>query len=92
MVPEVFEAIAVYVGLVRDIILLVLLLLILVAVFLTYRKVSKAIGAVGRIVKTTEEMVTSVQDNLVRPASQGSGVAFGLGKVAAFLRGRKKQE
>ena len=92
MVPESVEAIAVYVGLIRDIILLLVLAAILAAVVLIYRKVSKAIGAVGRIVKTAEEMVTSVQDNLVRPASKGSSVAFGLGKVAAFLRGRKKQD
>ena len=92
MVPEVVESIAIYVSLVRDVILLLLLVVILTAVFLTYRKVSRAINSVGRIVKTAEEMVTSVQDNLVRPASKGSGVAFGLGKVAAFLRGRKKQE
>lgn len=92
MVLETVEAVAVFVGLVRDIVLLLVLVVILAAVFLTYRKVSKAIGSVNRIVKTTEEMVTSVQDNLVRPASKGSGVAFGLGKVAAFLRGRKKQE
>ena len=92
MVPETVEAIAVYVGLIRDIILLLVLVAILGTVLLTYRKVSKAIGTVGRIVKTTEEMVTSIQDNLIRPASQGSSVAFSLGKVAAFLRGRKKQE
>lgn len=92
MVPETVEAIAIYVGLVRDIILLALLLALLAAVLFTYRKVSQAIGSVRRIVRTTEEMITSVQDNIVRPASKGSGVAFGLGKVAAFLRGRKKQE
>ncbi|MDA0771265.1 MAG: hypothetical protein BZY79_03630 [SAR202 cluster bacterium Casp-Chloro-G4] len=92
MVPEAVEAIAVYVGLLRDIIMLVLLLALLATVILTYRKVSQAIGSVGRIVKTTEEMVASVQDNIVGPASKGSGVAFGVGKVVAFLRGSKKQE
>ena len=92
MVPEAVAAIAIYVGLLRDIILLLLLLALLAAVLLTYRKVSQGISSVNRIVKTTEEMVTSVQDNLVGPASKGSGVAFGVGKVVAFLRGRKKQE
>lgn len=89
---ETVEAIAVYVGLIVDVIFLLILIVILAALLLIYRKVSATIGSVQQIVKTTEEMVSSVQENLVRPASQGSSVAFGLGKVAAFMRGRKKQE
>ena len=65
MVPEFVQAIAIYVGLVRDIVLLVLLLSILFMLFFTYRKIAKALGSVTRLVKSTEDIVTTVSDNLV---------------------------
>ena len=92
MVPSVVEAVALYVGLARDILLLLLLLVTLFAVLFTYRKISRVFGSVNRIVKDTEEIVSSVSGNIVRPAAAGSGFAFGLGKVAAFLFGLRRRK
>ena len=92
MVPEIVQDIAFYVGFIRDLLLLAILLVILVLVFSIYRKVSQALNSAGRILDNTEDIVNTVSENLVRPAASGSGVAFGLGKMIAFLRGSKKRE
>ena len=87
MVPDVVQEIATYVGLARDIILLLLLFAILLMVLFIYRKISQTISSVNRIIKNTEEIVSTVSDSIARPAAAGSGVAFGLGKAVAFFRG-----
>ncbi len=92
MVPSVVEDVAVYVGLARDILLLLLLLVTLLVVFFTYRKISRVFGSVNRIVRETEEIVSSVSGKIVRPAAAGSGVAFGVGKIAAFLFGLRRRK
>ena len=91
MVPEIVQDIAFYVGFVRDLLVLSILLVILIVVFSIYRKVSQALNSAGRILDNTEEIVNTVSENIVGPASAGSGVAFGLGKIFAFLRGNKKK-
>jgi hypothetical protein len=92
MVPETFEVIAFYVAFIRDVVLLLLLLAILIIVFLIYRKVSQAMSTANRIMRDTEEIVATVSDSLVRPAAAGSGVAFGMGKAVAFLRGARRRQ
>ena len=92
MVPDIVQDIAFYVGFVRDLLLLTILLVILLLVFSIYRKVTQALNSAGRILDNTEEIVNTVSENIVGPASSGSGVAFGLGKVFAFLRGAKKKD
>ena len=87
MVPGLLEDIALYVGLARDILLLLLLLVTLLVVLFTYRKISRVFRAANRIVKETEEIVSAVSGKIVKPAASGSGVAFGVGKIAAFLYG-----
>ncbi len=91
MVPDIVQGIAIYVGLVRDLLLLIILLVILVVVVLIYRKISRGLSSAGRILENTEEIVSAVSENIVKPASSGSGIAFGLGKIFAFLSGMKKQ-
>ena len=91
MVPEIVQDIAFYVGFVRDLLVLSILLVILIVVFSIYRKVSQALNSAGRILDNTEEIVNTVSENIVGPASAGSGVAFGLGKIFAFLRGTTKK-
>ncbi len=92
MVPSVVEAIALYVGLARDILLLLLLLVTVLAVLFTYRKISRVFRSANRIIRDTEEIVSSVSGNIVKPAAAGSGVAFGVGKVAAFLFGFRRKK
>lgn len=92
MVPDIVQDIAFYVGFVRDLLLLAILLVILILVISIYRKVSQALNSAGRILDNTEEIVNTVSENIVRPASSGSGVAFGIGKMIAFLRGTKNRD
>ena len=92
MVPSVVESIAVYVGLARDILLLLLLLVTLMVVFFTYRKVSRVFRSANRIIRDTEDIVSSVSGKIVKPAAAGSGIAFGAGKVAAFLFGLRRKK
>ena len=92
MVPSVVEDIAVYVGLARDILLLLLLLVTLMVVFFTYRKVSRVFRSANRIIRDTEDIVSSVSGKIVKPAAAGSGIAFGAGKVAAFLFGLRRKK
>ena len=92
MVPDIVRDIAFYVGFFRDLLLLSILLIILILVFSIYRKVSQALNSAGRILDNAEEIVNTVSENIVRPASSGSGIAFGLGKMLAFLRGTKSKE
>lgn len=90
MIPDIVATIAFYVGFVRDLLLLIILTVILIIVFTIYRKVSKALSSANRILENTEEMVNTVSENIVKPASSGSGVAFGLGKMIAFMRGARR--
>ena len=90
MVPEIVQAIAVYVGLLRDLLLLIILTVILILVYTIYRKVSQGLNSANRILENTEDIVNTVSENIVRPAASGSGFAYGLGKAIAFLRGMKK--
>ena len=92
MVPDFVQDIAFYVGFVRDLLLLGILLVILILVFSIYRKVSQALNSAGRILDNTEEIVNTVSENIVRPSASGSGVAFGIGKMFAFLRGTKHKD
>lgn len=92
MVPSFVADIAVYVGLVRDILLLLLLTVLLLVVFFTYRKISRVFRSANRIIRDTEEIVSSVSGKIVRPAAAGSGIAFGVGKIAAFLFGLRRKK
>lgn len=92
MVPDIVQGIAIYVGLVRDLLLLIILLVILIVVVLIYKKISRGLNSAGRILENTEEIVSTVSENIVKPASSGSGVAFGLGRLLAFLRGMKRKD
>ena len=91
MVPQILQDIAFYVGFVTDLLVLVIILVILFTVVAIYRKVTQALNSAGRILENTEDIVNTVSENIVRPAAAGSGVAFGVGKIFAFLRGAKKQ-
>lgn len=91
MVPDIVQDIAFYVGFIRDLLILTILLVVLILVFSIYRKVSQALNSAGRILENTEDIVNTVSENIVRPASSGSGIAFGIGKMVAFLRGTKSR-
>lgn len=84
------------IGMARDVVFFLLLLAGLFAVIFLYRKVSRLLDLARRTAESVENLATTVSDKVVEPATAGSGVAFGFGKVVAFLfglltRGRRKK-
>lgn len=73
------------VGLVRDIIFILLLLLATFATLILYRKASAVLDSARRTMKGAEEIVSTVSNSVVRPASAGSRVASIAGKALASL-------
>ncbi len=83
------------IAMVRDIVLLALLVVLLLVAFVLFLKLSSVINSVKRTIRDAEEMVSTVSGSVVRPAAAGSGIAFGAGKILAFMFGlgrrRKKK-
>ena len=85
------------IAMIRDIAFLVLLLMAMMgmlAVFILYRKLASMIDSARRTVKQAEDIFSAVSNKVVKPATAGSGAAFGAGKLASFLLGlrRKRRE
>ena len=75
------------IGIVRDVLLILLLTAALMVVLVVWRKVSTVLDSAKRTIKGAEEIVTVVSSKVVGPAAAAAGVAFGAGKLAAFLAG-----
>ena len=78
----------------RDAAFLLLVVVTILAVLFLYLKVSAILNSAKRTMKDAEDVVSTVSSKLVRPATVGSGAAFGLGKALAFLfgfRGRRRE-
>ena len=86
-----FSDFAEIVAMVRDSLLIVLLILALAVMLFTFRKVSNLLNSAMRTVKNAEEVSDAISSRIVEPASAGSGVAFGAGKVAAFFLGFRRK-
>ncbi len=83
------------IAMIRDIVFLLLLLVVLVGALVLFLKVSAVMDSAKRTIRDAEEMVSTVSGSVVRPAAAGSGIAFGAGKVLAFMLGlgrRKKKK
>ena len=83
------------IAVIRDIAFIVILLAVLVVAVVLVRKVSSVLNSAQRTAKGVEDMMSTVSGSVVRPAAAGSGVAFGGGKVLAFILGlsrRKKKQ
>ena len=83
------------IAVIRDIAFIVLLLVTLVVAIVLVRKVSSVLNSAKRTAKGVEDMMSTVSGSVVKPAAAGSGVAFGAGKVLAFILGlgrRKKKQ
>ena len=76
---------------IRDIAFLVILLAVLIITLVLYSKLSSVLNSARRTLKGTEEIVSAVS-KLARPAAAGTGTAFGVGKVAAFLFGLSRRK
>lgn len=78
-------------GIVKDALLILLLAILLLVILLVWRKVVYVLDSAKRIVEGAESVVTAVSSKVAGPAAAGYGVAFGAGKVAAFLTGFAKK-
>jgi len=92
MIPDSVHVFALYLGIVRDILLLLTLTCVLLAVFLLYKKLSKTIGSVGNIVEDGEKVVSVVSETIVGSLLSNSSLARILGKFASYLDGSQKRE
>lgn len=75
------------IGMIRDIAIISVLVVVLLVVLLLYLKVASILNSVKRTMKNAEDVASIVLNRIARPAAAGSSVAFGAGKVAAFLAG-----
>ena len=82
------------IAMVRDIVFLALLLVLLIVALVLFLKLSSMLNSVKRTIRDAEEMVSTVSGSVVRPAAAGSGIAFGAGKILAFMfgLGRKRKK
>lgn len=80
------------IAMIRDIALLVMIVVVTTAVIVIYVKLSKILNTAKRTLESVEGIISTVSEKLVAPAAAGSGLAFGVGKLAAFLFGSRKSE
>lgn len=80
------------IAMIRDIVLLVMLVIMTFAVLIISVKVAKILNRVKSTLDDVEGIVSTVSEKLVTPAAAGSGIAFGFGKVAAFLAGARRSK
>jgi hypothetical protein len=78
-------------GIVKNALLILVLAVLLLVILLVWRKVASVLDSTKRIVEGTESVVTAISSKVAGPAAAGYGVAFGAGKIAAFLTGFAKK-
>ena len=79
------------IGVIRDIALISILLVAMVVLLVLFRKISTVLDSARRTMRNTEEVASAISSRIAGPAAAGSGVAFGAGKVAAFLLGLSRK-
>jgi uncharacterized membrane protein (Fun14 family) len=83
------------IGVVRDVAIISILLVAMAILVFVLWKLSAFLNSARRTMKNAEEITAAVSDRIVGPAAAGSGVAFGAGKLAAFVlgwsKGKKRQ-
>ena len=86
------EYIADLMSIARDALLFILLLVLLVGALIVIKKLSALINEAHKAVTNTREMIETLTENVVEPAASNSGVAYGAGKVGAFLLGLRRNK
>jgi hypothetical protein len=91
---QLLEDVADVLAIVRDAALILVSLIAGLVLFLIYSKVSAVLNAAKRTMKNAEEVTSTISSRIAGPAAAGSGLAFGAGKMAAFVMGfsRKKKK
>ena len=80
------------IAIIRDFLLIFVFLSALIVMLLSYRKVSTILDSAKRTMVSVEEVAETVSSRIVGSAASGSGAAFGVGKVAAFFLGLRRQK
>ena len=79
------------IAVIRDITIISILFVVMVIVIVTFKKVSSTLDSAKRAMASVEDIVSAFSSRIVGPASAGSGLAFGAGKLAAFILGLSKK-
>ena len=74
-------------GMIRDGLLIAVFLLAIVVPLVIWRRVSSVLKSAQRTMKSVEDVADALSSKIVGPATAGSGVAFGAGKLASFFLG-----
>ena len=80
------------IAVIRDIALISILLFAMAVLLALYWKLSGVLDSARRIMKNADEVADAISSRIVGPAAAGSGVAFGAGKVAAFILGLSRRK
>ena len=84
------------IAIIRDFVLIVAVPVAVTGSLLLFRKMSKMLDSVAATTDRVEDIAGTLSDRIIGPAAAGTGVAFGAGKLAAFILGfsrpRKKKE
>ena len=89
---ETVSNVALIIAMARDILLFVLLLALLVGALIVIKKLSALINEAQKVVTNTREIIETLTENVVEPAASNSGMAYGAGKVGAFLLGLRRNK
>ena len=79
-------------GMIRDGLLIAVFLLAIVVPLVIWRRVSSVLKSAQRTMKSVEDVADALSSKIVGPATAGSGVAFGAGKVASFFLGLTRRK
>jgi len=77
---------------IRDITIISVMLVTTIILLIVGGTVMSILGSVKRATEKVSEVTSTVSEVITKPAAAGSGVAFGAGKVAAFISGFKKKK
>jgi len=81
------------VAVIRDFAFLVLIVVATLATLIVFFKVSALLNSTKRALRDAEDVVSTVSGRILGPAMASSRVAFGAGKILAFVLGlRRKQQ
>ena len=80
------------IALIRDIAIISAMLVTTIVLLLLGLTVMSIIGSVKRAADRVSEVTSTVSEVFAKPAASGSGMAFGAGKVAAFILGLRKKK
>ena len=75
------------IAIVRDVVLIVIVSGTTLVLLLLFRKLSRLLDSAATALDRVENIAETLSGRIVGPAVAGTGVAFGAGKLAAFVIG-----